>query len=490
MKARHIFLTTVLAACCIAATLTSCEDFTDVQPKGKSMLGSTDDIELLFNQDMELRMTELGLIGGDFFYSYSPVVAGFYVENKSAFTLRLGFFDDENSINRLEGLATSDAYYSNCYSWIGTIANPALMQLESASGPEDKKLQLKSEALALRAFAHFMVLQKYAKAYNPATAANDPAIIYLKETDDIAVNQEKKSVQECYELALADINEALEIGGLPVVPANATRMNKAAGYAVKAFICMAMQKYDEAEQAAKQALAIRGDLYDYWGNRWTETNIYGGTYEISLISCLKNPEVYFPLPDLFYYMWLSPETQAYIEPGYAIYELAPLLSYSQINNPEPEDVGESQVGLAGWMSSDNMSDAYDNTCALTSPMMRILIAECELRAGNIDAAMGYLDEVRASRIDPDRYTPFQGSVSTKAEAIEKLKLVSFEENLWNGWNFIQRKRWNVEPEWETTLTRTIEGTTYTLSPKSNLWVFPFPQPVRNANPNMTSNRNQ
>ena len=51
MKAIYNFLTLVFVSFCITATLASCEDFTDIQPKGENLLASTDDLELLLNAD-------------------------------------------------------------------------------------------------------------------------------------------------------------------------------------------------------------------------------------------------------------------------------------------------------------------------------------------------------------------------------------------------------------------------------------------------------
>ena len=476
-----------------AIMLTACSDFTELQPKGKNMLNSTDDLDLLLNQEMELRLVDMGSVGADIFYAYSNVLVGFEVINKTAATLRLGYFDDDASIARIEDLTTSDAYYTSCYSWIGTIANPILQQLPMAKGDEAKKKQLKSEALALRAYAHFMILQKFAKAYNPSTAANDPAVIYLTEDVDIAVNQEKKSVQECYELALADINAAIDEGGLPIKSSNPSRLNKAAGYAIKAHICMALQKYAEAEEAAKQALGENSAIYDYWGNKQTGVNNYGATYEYSEITCFQNPEVYFCIPDLCYYLWMTPEMWDNMEDGYWSKDLIRKSSNSYIDMPEEDSSTRMDVtvGVPGWEAHNNIGYGmnYFDMSGLSSPMMYLYIAECELRSGNIDMAMDYLDQLRKARMSAEKFVPVKGTISSKAEAIAKMKQVSFEENAWTCWNFMQRKRWNVEAEWETTLSRTLGGVTYTLSPKSNLWVFPFPKPARDANPNLVSNKN-
>lgn len=477
--------------------LTSCTDFTEIEPKGMSMLGSVEELELLLNQNMELSLTQLSTVGGSTIYGPEDILADFNSVNKQISTLLNGYFDDNASVSRIESLTTSDGYYSECYSWVGTTANPILNQLPYAKGSDEKKRQLKSEALALRAYAHFMILQKYAKAYNASSAANDPGVIYLTEDIDITVNQEKKSVKECYEMALADINAAIEEGGLPTTRANACRLSKAAGYAIKAHICMALQKYAEAEEAAKQALNQNKSIYPYWDNVITETNRWGGTYQYASLNDMENPEVYMCLPSFFYYLWVTPADWDNMENGYYTKDLVNKVRNAYIGMPESAREDETnipkdeQIGLPGWQSIDNLGGGnYDNDSGLTSPMMYLYCAECELRAGNIDNAMDYLDQLRKVRMSAAAYTPLKGAVKSKADAITWMKRVSFEENVWNGWNFIQRKRWNVEPEWETTLSRTINGTTYTLSPKSNLWVFPFPLAARNANPYLTSNKNQ
>ena len=152
----------------------ACSDFTDIQPKGKNLLKSTNDLELLLNNEMELEMTDFLEVGGSVLYAYSSVPAAISVDNPSRSAYLMGWKDSEQDIKRFQLLTTSDSYYTDCYSYIGTIANPILQQLPSASGSETVKNELKAEALALRAYFHFMVLQKYAKAYNPATADKDP----------------------------------------------------------------------------------------------------------------------------------------------------------------------------------------------------------------------------------------------------------------------------------------------------------------------------
>lgn len=469
---------------------TACSDFTDIKPKGKNLLSSTTDLDLLFNNEMSASMTDMNDVGGDVLYTYSSIPAMLSVDNPSRSAYLIGWKDTDVDIKRLELLTTSDSYYTNFYSYIGRIANPVLQQLNTASGSDAAKNALRAEALTLRAYSHFMLLQKYAKAFDPATAATDPAIVYMTEDVDIATPQPKKTVEEAYELALKDINAAIDLNALPVEAAAKTRFNKAAAYTVKAHICMAMRDYANAEAAAKEAIAVQGDLYDYWAHA-TTANSYGGQpYLTATVDSRYSPESYLALPDFVIYNWVQPASWNAIETGYATRDLMPTFTklYKGFAGGAYEDYG-AILGISGWQAGFD-TEHYINTSGLCAPMMYLYCAECELRAGHVDAAMGYLDVLRAKRLPADGFQPFKGIVTSMEAAKEKLKATSFAENLWTGWNFIQRKRWNSEEGWSETLTRTISGTTYTLAPNSNLWVFPFPNSARAKNENLTSNKNR
>ena len=49
------------------------------------------------------------------------------------------------------------------------------------------------------------------------------------------------------------------------------------------------------------------------------------------------------------------------------------------------------------------------------------------------------------------------------------------------------KRWNSEEDYKQTITRTVNGKTYTLRLDSPMWVFPFPANAVNYNPSLTQN---
>ncbi|MEC5146446.1 RagB/SusD family nutrient uptake outer membrane protein [Chitinophaga sp. 212800010-3] len=68
------------------------------------------------------------------------------------------------------------AYWDSCYAAIA-VANQALTY---CNGPDSANYSAqKGEALLCRAYAHFMLVTLYAKAYDPATAGSDPGVPYM-----------------------------------------------------------------------------------------------------------------------------------------------------------------------------------------------------------------------------------------------------------------------------------------------------------------------
>ena len=472
--------------------ITSCEDFTDIQPKGENLLSSTNDLELLLNTDNydELYSNDFIIIGSNIIYNYSSVPALLSVDNKSRAALLYGYFEDQTSLNTISDLTSSDGFYEACYNIIGRVANPILNQLELAKGTEAEKNELRAEALIARAYCHFLALQKYAPAYNGSNG-DDPGIIYMTEDKNILESQPKNSIKECYDFCMKDIDEALALNALPEEAVNYMRWSKYAALALKALVHLNMREYAEAEATAKQVLSAPGkNLYDYWQNA-----IPAGSFSYESHDERNINEWLFIIPAIHWLEWASPMEWNSLDPNYG----RRALTYT-MDRATGMDYGALFVGLPGWDSPyDVMFQNYSNAMGLHLPMMYLIIAECELRAGNISASMNWLDQLRAKRM-PDGFEHWEGSVTEKGKAINpdgtyhadggaiaKLEQTVAAEFLWQDWTFVWRKRWNTESDWATTQTREIGGTTYTLRPDSKLWVFPFPKTAREKNLNLTNN---
>ena len=146
----------------MAVLLASCEDFTDLQPKGKNLLSSTDDLELLLNAEYNGGNSDMRLIAGDVIRETGNVASEISKPIKSRKVIMWTY--DEASMDNMAELTSSDEDYTFYYANIGRIANPILAQIDNASGDEATKRKIKCEALALRAWSLYMLVNKFAKA--------------------------------------------------------------------------------------------------------------------------------------------------------------------------------------------------------------------------------------------------------------------------------------------------------------------------------------
>lgn len=112
----------------------------------------------------------------------------------------------------LEGQDTPSNYWSSHYNAIAQ-ANQALLALEGVkeNDPEQRKA-IRGEALACRAYAHFMLVTVFAKTYDPQTAANDPGIVIMEGPEITLLAQyERNSVKEVYDFIEEDLLEAITL---------------------------------------------------------------------------------------------------------------------------------------------------------------------------------------------------------------------------------------------------------------------------------------
>jgi len=112
------------------------------------------------------------------------------------------------------------AYWDGCYSAIAQ-ANEALEAIEGFSETNETRA-IKAEAYLTRAYAHFMLVNIFAKHYNPATAASDLGVPYVTAPERELIKKYKRAtVQEVYDLIEQDLLAGLEdarlitYGGMP-----------------------------------------------------------------------------------------------------------------------------------------------------------------------------------------------------------------------------------------------------------------------------------
>ncbi len=508
----------LFAALALLPVFGGCSDFTDITPKGQSILNKVEELELLLNDEyMQLQSWEPMYLVNDNIPSQN--ILDLITRHEEGMpTVESVLLTWDETVDRADITQDPQQYlYGAFYGIIGRIANPIIANVDNASGNASKAAQIKAEAYVLRAYLHYLAVTFYAKAYNPATATADGGVPYMFEDFPINELATKRTVQEVYELILADLETAFALNALPVNPAR-MRVGKAFAYAVKAKVLMAMRDYSGADLAAIASLEINDRLLDHRSDRLA---IPMPPFNIPFFDRPKfnDEELFYQMSSFTMRYIFSPDLLASFDPDDI------LLKHGELENNVATyltggvrmNQGGNTTSVAGvqtWFHYVMAGDykVYYSINSLTTVDMHLTRAECLLRGGdsNIPSAMAILEKIRERRIDPDAYTPLP--VGSKADAIAALKQVSRNENFATSKNFIDMKRWNAsEPAWQTTLTKTLtlapQGfmprggnpmngwdpippvitRSYTLRPDSPLWIFPFPQAATNYNPHLTQN---
>lgn len=478
----------------LAMAFSSCSDFTEIDAKGNNLLSNVNDLDLLLNASyaydytigVELESRDFEELCGDFINSYGPLANLILIPNKTARSILLNW-DEQGWISELPNLTATDKFYNGCYYYIGAIANPILLKADAASGNAEKKKAVKAEAYLLRAYFHFLAVQRFAPAFDPATASNTLGLCYITEDMDIKTPAAPLTLDKFYGKILDDVQKAIDLDAIPLVQNTRMRMNKPSAYAVKALVLMSMQRYDDAAEAARQALEIDKTIVNYNNSMSTKAvQSASGTiqHKVFIRPALEIAEDYFTT-----FGWtggdcITPYAQSFIEPGH-VYNYYLNTTSLGMTKKEADQKSLERIAESGYVITDDNAANFYPRCGLRSTQMYLILAEVAIHNSTYDDAMGYLDNIRVNRIVPEEYTPLKGTNPDKTEAIRYLKMSCETEGLFSVWNFINRKRWNIlSADWQETITRTIAGVTMTLNPDSRMWVFPIPVNVCGSNPNM------
>jgi hypothetical protein len=152
----------------------------------------------------------------------------YYVVNEDAY-----FWRDPRSTNG----DAPEGFWDNCYTAIAA-ANHALAAIEERPNQYDLRYQ-KSEALLCRAFAHFLLVNLFAKTYEPGGANDSPGIPYVDQPETVVLaDYTRQSVAEVYARMEKDIEEALEN-----LPPDATFKVPAYHFTAKAALTFASRFY-------------------------------------------------------------------------------------------------------------------------------------------------------------------------------------------------------------------------------------------------------
>ena len=452
----------------------ACENYVDITPTGKKTVDSTDTYyELIalpnraYHPAAFALSKESNIIGNEFI-SWDGINMTF---NEAA--------------NRKE--LSDNNLYENCYTYI-LRSNIVISLVDASLGDKDVKELAKAEAKIMRAWDHFILINTFAKAYNPETAATDGGVAIIDKYD-LEATPTKSTVAQVYDFIIKDIEEALPY--LQEEPVNVYHPSKAFGYALAARVYLFHRDWKKAKEAAEESLKLNNTLIDY-----IDLGAKGGPTKVTTYAKGGNPEVlnyaYMGGPTevlAFCYGMLSPEMVQLF--GQNDERLNQFFKTSD-NSIYYFDEGS---GAALWNTSITYSKFQPMSVGMRTAEVYLILAEAKARLKDIPGAVQTLNQLREKRIKgAEAVLPEPATERAMVQAVideRRKELISGFSRFWD------LKRYNTEADYAKTITRTfplvstdVEKKTYTLKPDSRLYIIPFPLAAREKNPNLTMNTNE
>ena len=470
----------------VAAAFTACDDYIDITPKGAVTVDSAYTYyELVLMPNRTYWPTCFALLTDDAYCKESKIMGN---ENTSLDGINYTF---NESADRTE--IAQNNLYENAYKYILRY-NLVIDNIMSSTGDESIKQLGRAEARLLRAWEHFVVVNTYAKAYTPATAASDGGVVIMDKYD-LEATPSKSTVEEVYTFIKREIDEALPY--LQENPDLTGHPSLAYGYGLKALVCLFHRDWQEAKEAAEKCLALNGELVDYT----TISKVTSNTNYRYTGGKNGNPEVLDPTTSsvgftgtlMYNYGQISKElTDLFDQTNDQRYAL-----FFQSTNGAGAyayyfDAG---VGASTWLSGATLNRFYYATVGLRTAEVYLILAECQARLGDVSGAMSTVAKIREKRIKG--FDASTVSASNQKDAMDQIITERRKELLFGFHRFWDLKRLNTETEYAKTITRVfpqitegMESKTYTLRPDSRLYIIPFPSSARERNPNLTLNTDE
>lgn len=442
----------------LAVVLVSCQKFVDIKKSGsQSFVETAKDCQLLLdNYDLFNTAYPLdGEISADDYYlddaryNSDPIT----LEDRSLYSWR------PNAI-RISSTQWVGAYNKIYH------ANLVLEALEKLNGKESPQVldNLKGTALFLRAYSLWSLAQLYARPYS-ANAAQDPGIpVHLKS--DINDIQGRGTLKETYDRIVQDLKDAA--GLMNVSSSISSRPNKAAAFAMLARVYLSMDNYSDALNSAGSALQIKHDLIDF----------------NTLNKASFNPFVRFNKEVIFHSVIFS--QNSVLEPGYgdenqALIDPLVISSYEQ-NDLRKTILFKENTDVPNPSGTYRFTGNYESAVGssklfngLAVDEIYLIRAECYARTGNANGAMQDLNTLLQSRWVSNTYV--NKTATTADDALLQVLAERRKELVMRGLRWTDLRRLNKETKFAKTLSRTVNGTVYTLPPNDNRYTLLIPQEV-------------
>jgi hypothetical protein len=441
----------------------SCDDFLDVEPKGKSIPTTVEDYELM------MQSTSFA-IGNSYYmdpdiYVTAEDLPSIGVSNLNAYKWA------ENQYFMTDPDKDWDGIYKKMY-----YCNHIIGDIDGApSNNDDENLRriVKGQAYAQRAHMYFWLVNSYAKHFDAATKDTDLGVPKVIKAD---LNQKlaRASVGEIYALMEEDLQMAKDL----VPDAETKKRNFRAS---KISIDALMAKIELYKGNFSTALSMANSVIDAWGESFNDLNAFSSQQEY-INSYAENIQFYGN-PEFIWYAGTThrPSGTHAGDLAYLSNELEGLyvnddLRYeyftASVTN-EGQTFPEGRRRYINW---------YAKNLTASIAEMYLIRAECYARSGdgaNISKAMDDVNTVRKYRFKTG--SSYELSAANLTDALKIVKEERRREFACSGLNWYDLRRYQAYGDAVPTFSRMVDGENFSLAPGSNRYTMAIPEFTRAMN---------
>jgi tetratricopeptide (TPR) repeat protein len=227
----------------VVLALVSCDSFLDVVPDSRAEI------------DSDEKITKL-LVSGypEYVFPFITEMMSDNVDDRGTLATAYSILQEEmyrwadiKEIGNESPKAVWEAFYSTI-----AVANHALRAIEEQGNPERLNPQ-RGEALMIRAYHHFYLVNIFGKHYSTSTGDTDLGVTYTEEPETtVHPAYERESVAAVYRKAERDIEEALPLIDDNIYTVPKYHFNRKAAYAFAARFYLFYRKYDKVIACANE----------------------------------------------------------------------------------------------------------------------------------------------------------------------------------------------------------------------------------------------
>ena len=140
--------------------------------------------------------------------------------------------------------------------------NIALKYADGSIGTDEDKERLKGEALVLRAFYYFQLVNYYALPYSNKDSLTNPGVPIVLSPDIVETGSPRNTVSEVYRQILSDLNEGIRLLEMRGRESAVYRLNALSAHLLASRVYLYMENWEKALEHARVVMGQK-ELCDY-----------------------------------------------------------------------------------------------------------------------------------------------------------------------------------------------------------------------------------